>query len=222
MNSPDILRPLCALILLATSAWSAPVSITVNSSGGAPYVDAFGTPLLPGSVIRIGQFDLSLPANLTLLQTSNDYLALDALFTPLAESLLDAGTVFQAGAPGQQMVINDQFNPGDVFGQIINIEDTYFAAGTPLYTWVFNSPDPLTATQWGIFSSSANWGFPISPGSETLATFEIDATIRGNATGAQFQLSPVPEPGSIALVIVGAGYLFYRSRRAGRVSPSLS
>ena len=215
MNSRTILRSIGASLLLAASAWSAPVSITVNSNGGSPYTDAFGTPLLPGSVIRIGQFDVS-GGNLATLQTSNDYLAIDALFTPLAENLLNAGTVNEAGAPGQQIVINDLFAAGDVFGQIENIEDTYFLAGTPLYAWVFNSPDPLTATQWGIFTSTTGWGFPMNPGSETLSTFEIDTTIRGNDTGTQFQLAPVPEPGSMVLMLIGTCLLFFRARRTVR------
>ena len=216
MNSRITLPALGALLLLTTAALSAPVSITVNSNGGSPYADAFGSFLPPGFVIRVGQFDLSLPGNLTLLQTSNDFLTLDALFTPLAESMINGGTVNQTGAPGQQIVINDMFSTGDVFGQIINIEDTYFSANSPLYTWVFNSATPATATQWGIFTASTGWGFPTSPGSETLSTFEIDTVVRGADTGTQFRLSPVPEPGSLALLVVGAGLFVFRSRRPAR------
>jgi len=221
MKLRTILHSLGAMLILPTAAWSGPVSITVNSNGGSPYTDAFGIPLATGSLIRVGQFDLSLPASLTLLQTSNDYFAIDSLFTPLAENMLNGGTVNQAGAPGQQLVINDLFAAGDVFGQITSIEETYFSAGSTLYTWVFNSSDPLTATQWGIFSSSTGWGFPISPGSETLSTFEIDNTIRGYDTGTQFQLMPIPEPGSLVLLIVGAG-LFARRTRPRRAHAMLS
>lgn len=222
MNIRSVLPSLGALLLLTTAAVSAPVSITVNSNGGSPYTDAFGSFLPAGSWVRVGQFDLSPPGSLALLQTSNDYLAINALFTPLAESMINGGTVNQAGAPGQQIVINDMFSAGDVFGQIINIDDTYFTANSPLYTWVFNSSNPLTATQWGIFTSTTGWGFPTSPGSETLSTFEIDNTIRGNNTGTQFQLTPVPEPGSLVLVIVGAGFFTFRSRRLARPLPTVS
>lgn len=222
MNSTTILRSLGTILVIATFANAAPVSITVNSNGGSPYADAFGNALLTGSVIRIGQFDVSQPANLALLQTSNDYLAVDALFTPLAEGLGFAGTINETGAPGQQIVINDLFGAGDVFGQIVDIDDGYFPTGAPLYAWVFNSATPASATQWGIFTSSTNWGFPINPGSETLSTFEIDNVIRGLNTGTQFQLSPIPEPGSIVLVILGVGFLVFRSRREGRQLPALS
>ena len=213
MNSRFILHSLGALVLLSAIVSAAPISITVSSNGGSPYADAYGGTLLTGSVIRIGQFDLSLPGNLALLQTSNDFLAVDALFTPLAENILNAGTVNETGAPGQQIVINDLFNPGDVFGQIVNINENYFLSNTPLYAWVFNSSDPLTATEWGIFSSTTGWGFPMSPGSETLATFEIDNVVRGNDTGSMLTLAPVPEPGGLVLLLVAAGFTLLRARR---------
>lgn len=213
MNSRFILHSLGALVLLSAIVSAAPISITVSSNGGSTYADAYGGTLLTGSVIRIGQFDLSQPGNLSLLQTSNDFLAVDALFTPLAENILNAGTVNETGAPGQQIVINDLFNPGDVFGQIVNIDENYFLSNTPLYAWVFNSSDPLTATEWGIFSSTTGWGFPMSPGSETLATFEIDNVVRGNDTGAMLTLAPVPEPGGLVLLLVAAGFTLLRARR---------
>ena len=204
---------LSALWLLTTLAAGGPISLTVTSNGGSRYADAYGNPLAAGSIIRIGQFDLSAPGSLALLQTSNDFLAVDALFTPLAEGITDAGVIFQTGAPGQQLVINDMFGVGDVLGQITNIEDTYFLTGTPLYAWVFNSTDPLTANEWGIFSSTYGWGFPITPGSETLATFEIDNFIRGCDTGTMLTLAPVPEPGTLLLVVIGAGLFAFRMRR---------
>lgn len=213
MKTRNLSRTLGALMLLAGTALSAPISITVSSNGGPRYADSIGGLLPAGSVIRIGQFDLSAPGSLTLLQTSNDYLALDALFTPLAESLLNAGTVNEAGAPGQQIVINDMFAAGDVFGQITNIEDTYFAFTTPLYAWVFNSSNPAAATQWGIFTATNGWGFPTNPGSETLATFEVDTVVRGANTGAFLELAQVPEPGTILLVVTGVGLLAFRMRR---------
>ncbi len=213
MNSRSFLHSLGALLLISSAAWSAPVTVTVNSNGGSPYGDAFANLLPFGSVIRIGQFDLSVPANLALLQTSNDFFAVDSLFTPLAESMLNGGTVDQLGAPGQQIVVNDLLDPGHVLGQIIDIDDTYFLSGTPLYAWVFNSATPATATQWGIFSSTTNWGFPMSPGSETLATFEIDTVVRGSDTGTMLTLSPVPEPGSLVLLLLGGGLLAVRTRR---------
>lgn len=213
MHTRSILRALGLLLLATSVASAAPISITVNSNGGSPYADSFGNLLLTGSVIRIGQFDVSQPANLATLQTSNDYLAVDALFIPLAEGLGFAGTVNETGAPGQQLVINDLFSAGDVFGQIENIDDGYFPTGSQLYAWVFNSADPLSATEWGIFSSTSGWGFPMNPGSETLSTFEIDQVIRGTDTGTQFQLSPVPEPGSLVLLLAGAVFLVVRTRR---------
>lgn len=220
MKTRTLYGSLAALLLSASAAWSAPVSITVASGGGPQYADALGGLLPSGSVIRVGVFDLSAPGNYTLLQTSNDYAALNALFTPLAEGLPNSGTIFEAGAPGQQLVINDMFGAGDVFGQIINIEDNYFQNTPNLYAWVFNNANPSAATQWGIFTATNGWAFPMNPGSETLATFEVDTVVRGANTGAFLQLSQVPEPGTILLVIIGVAFLAFRMRRPRAASAS--
>jgi hypothetical protein len=214
---PSLILPLMsALALLLVTAQAMPVSITVNSNGGSKYTTATGSLLATGSVVRVGQFNV-IGGNLTTLQTSNDYATVNSLFTPLAESLLNAGTVNQAGAPGQQLVINDLFAAGDIFGQIVNAEDFYFATGSQLYAWVFNNANPLLATEWGIFSSTTGWGYPMMHGSETLSTFEVDQVIRGNDTGTELRLAniaAVPEPGSALLALVGGLALFRRSRRA--------
>ncbi len=214
---PRILLPLVsALAFIAATAQAMPVSVTVNSNGGSKYTSSSGSLLGAGSVIRVGQFNV-IGGNLTTLQTSDDYAAVNSLFTPLAESIINAGTVNQSGAPGQQIVINDLFAAGDVFGQIINAEDFYFATGSQMYAWVFNHADPLLATEWGIFTSTTGWGYPMMHGSETLSTFEVDDVIRGNDTGTELRLASiaaVPEPGSALLVMVGACALFRRSRRA--------
>ena len=213
MKTRTLFGSLVALLLFAGAASSAPVSVTVTSGGGPQYADSLGGLLPAGSVIRIGVFDLSAPGNYTLLQTSNDYTALNALFTPLAEGLPTSGDIFQAGAPGQQLVINDMFAAGDVFGQIIDIEDNYFQNTPNLYAWVFNNANPAAVTQWGIFTATNGWSFPMNPGSETLATFEVDTVVRGANTGAFLELSQVPEPGTILLVVIGIGLLAFRMRR---------
>ena len=198
----------------------AAVTIAVNSNGGSPFADSSGTVLPDGSVVRVGYFDLGSAGVLNTLQTSTDYVALNALFTPLAEGLAGAGTVSQSGATGNQLVINSLSSAGAIFGSISGIDASYLTPGMDLSVWVFNDSNPLAATEWGIFSattrSGSNWDFPNDLGASTLSTFEIDNVVRGLDTGSQFRLAPVvvpvPEPGSLLLLFVGSGLLLRRRR----------
>ncbi|MCP5557461.1 MAG: hypothetical protein H7A55_06875 [Verrucomicrobiaceae bacterium] len=211
---------LLGCLLLVMPAVAGTVSVTVNSNGGSPFTLADGSLLPTGAIIRIGMFDLSSPANLATVQFSNDFTSVDALFTPLAESIPGAGTIFQTGAIGDNIVINDLFVPGAVYGQIIDIDSTYFPSGTQLYAWVFSTDDPVTAAQWGIFSASTGWDFPIEPGSSTLATFEVDEVVRGTDTGTELRLSAVPEPAGIVLIACAA-FAFAGRRRRTSTLPAL-
>lgn len=204
-------------MLLVAKATAATVSISVSSNGGPMFATSTGDLLTLGSVIRIGSFDIS-GGNLATLQTSNDYSTINALFTPLGESGAPSGTVTQGNNPGSLLIINDMFGTGNVLGQIANIEAAYMIAGQPLFAWVFNSSNPTSATEWGIFSAASGWNFPNSLGSETLATFEIDSILRGSTTGGittsdRLQLSAVPEPGSLLLLGLTFALRLRRQRR---------
>lgn len=222
MNA-TLFRSFClGLILVVGQAFGATVSITVNSNGGPVYAESNGTLLSLGDVVRVGYFDLSSPSVLNTLQTSDLFSAVNALFTPLAESLTDAGTVLQADNAGQQLIINNSFgSTGHVFGQVENIEATYLAKDSRLSVWVFNNADPALATEWGIFSAATGWEFPAALGSQTLASFEITnpstEIIRGGLDAGSQQLrlsalSNIPEPGSLML-LVAAGLVARRRRR---------
>jgi hypothetical protein len=205
-----------AMLALAGTAPAATVSITVSSAGNVPkYVDSLGNLLGTGDAIRVGFFNTS-GGNLSTLQNSNVYADINALFTPLAEGITNAGTVNEVGAGGTNLVINDLFATGNVFGQITNIDSTYCTTGSELAVWVFNNADPTLATQWGIFTTTSGWEFPAALGSSTLATNEIDTIIRGSSAGGNFLLSNisvVPEPGSWMLLAAGAVVLNGRRRR---------
>lgn len=205
-----------AMLALAAAGRAATVSITVSSAGNVPkYVDSLGNLLGTGDAIRVGFFDTS-GGNLSTLQNSNVFADVNALFTPLAEGITNAGTVNEVGASGTNLVINDLFATGNVFGQITNIDSTYCTTGSELAVWVFNNADPTLATQWGIFTTTSGWEFPAALGSSTLATNEIDRIIRGSSAGGNFLLSNisvVPEPGSWMLLAAGAVVLNGRRRR---------
>ena len=196
------------------------VSITANSNLGPAYTTSAGSILALGDVFRVGYFDLSSPAVLATLQTSNDFNAVNALFTPLAEGY--TGTVDQFNNTAQNLVINDSFTSGHIFGQIVDINDSYLPQDARLSVWVFNSADTAKATEWGIFSAASGWEFQTGTGaSQTLSSYEISNTpsevIRGfyDTTNNQLQLASiaaVPEPGSLTLILA-AGLMLRRRRR---------
>ncbi len=206
---------LCLLLMLAMPA-QATVSITVNSNGGSPYADSSGLILTNGSVVRVGYFDLTNPTVVTTLQNSNTYIDINALFRPLAEGIANAGT----STSGNTLVINSVGGAGAIFGSITGISSTYIPTNADLAVWVFNDANTASATQWGIFSATTqagtNWDFPSDLGSSTLSTFEINNILRGTDTGTQFRLAsivaPVPEPGSLLLLLSATGLLIRRKR----------
>ena len=212
-----LLPMIAALALSGVAVQAATVSITVSSAGNVPkYVDSLGGFLTAGDTVRVGIFNTSTPGNLATVQTSDVYADVNALFTPLAENLTNAGSVVQTGNSGTDLIINNQFATGNIFGQIQNIDANYCTTGTELAVWVFNNSDPTQATQWGIFTATTGWEFPAGLGSSTLASNEIDTILRGSNIGGNFALSNisvVPEPGSWLLLIAGAVVLTGRRRR---------
>lgn len=212
----SILAFITALVLCG-QAWSATVSISMSSNGGPMFATSTGDLLQFGDCIRIGTFNTS-GGNLAILQNSNDFAAVNALFNPLGEGNAFSGTVTQVNNPGGFLTINDFLGAGNVLGQIANVDASYIAAGTQLFAWVFDSALPQNATQWGIYSSSTGWNFPNGLGSETLASFEIDTVIRGATTGGttssdRLSLAPVPEPAGLCLVLLTAAMMSLRRSR---------
>lgn len=210
---------LTALLFVCGSLPAATVSLSISSNGGPMFSTSGGDLLAFGSCVRIGLFDLS-GGNLTTIQTSNDYFTVNALFTALGEAGGATGEIAQPNnASTSMLMINDFFGVGNILGQIGNIESVYLASGRQLFAWVFNSAAPENASEWGIFSSSNGWNSPNPFGSETLATFEIDTILRGSTTGGlttgdRLSLSPVPEPGSLLLVL--GSVLTFSLRRTRR------
>ena len=217
MKLPNLF--LALLVMFALPVQAATVSVSVTSLNGPCYTTSTGAFLDPGSVIRVGYFSAG---NLATFQTSNDYAALDSLFTPLAEGIVGSGTISQIDhnsnlVTGNQLVINNFFgNTGHIFGSIENVAFGAVPIGTDLYVWVFNSATPASASEWGIFGSSL-WEFPDSstlPANESLASIDVDNFVRGQHVLPQneLRLSAVPEPGSL-LLLVGAVAALRRRRR---------
>lgn len=211
------MKPLLFLLLL-TSPAIATVTLTISSNGGPAYATSTGGLLADGSLVRVGWFDLSDAGVLATLQSSHDYHAVSALFTSLA----NAGGIFQSGNSGDEIIINSQFAPGQVFGQITGISATTLPAGADLSVWVFNASIASEATEWGIFSawnplaSDDGWEFPADLGAQTLATFEVSTIIRGShdLIEDELRLAAVPEPGSLMLLALGLVMMCRRKKAA--------
>ena len=117
---------------------------------------------------------------------------------------------------------------GRVGGQVIdNTSAADFFNGKPLFLWVFNGTTRANSTQFGIFragSAPVPWVFPTNAGgvgdSLTLSTTATGAgTISAlggvGSSGSGLRLvAPVPEPGTVALLLVGAVGFASRRRRA--------
>jgi hypothetical protein len=205
-----LIYSILSLVLLSSLPVVASVSITVNTNGGSPYTSSTGNLLNSGSVIRVGYFDISSPASLLTLQTINDYSAINSLFRPLGENISFAGWINTVGSLTNYLVVNNMFAPGAIFDQIVGINvgslnpanSSFIAPSSDLSVWVFNSSTPQSASEWGIFSASTGWELPSDLGSSTLSTFEVDTVIRGVNTGSQLQLSLVPEPSGLLLLLI--------------------
>ena len=164
-------------------------TVNITTLAAVPLRDEAGG-VLSGNAIRVGTFDLS-GAGLFIISNSNSFSRLDALFTPLAEGITDAGTITQANNSSQLLRVNDALQQeGEVLGQISRTSANYLPSGTQLYLWVFNNPDPELATEWGIYgSTSANWTLPTQLGSTTLSTASADLILRGTLNNDTLRLA---------------------------------
>ena len=212
--------------LLLTASTHAAVVISATSLGGSVYATSTGGFLSDGFAVRIGRFDTS-GGNRALLETSNDFSVLNALFRPLGEGQANGGNVSQSGGLNltSSLVMNPTFTsgaffapPGHLTGSIEDISATYLANGTPLFAWVFNHSDPTQATEWGIFTSSM-WTFPNDLSGLVMNTQNINDIVRGQnvggTTAGQFRLASinaVPEPAG-ALLLLCAGLMLHLRRR---------
>ena len=214
MNFPKLPFPFLGFPLLGLAAASplrADSVVTFSTNLGPDLVDSTGGQLPVHTLIRVGYFNTS-GSNLILLQNSNSFAEVDSLFTPLAESRPNAGTVNQGGNTGEILEINDLFEAGDAFGQIEGISALYLAEGKQLAAWVMLGP-----SMQAIFTSSTGWGGPPDNGAASLLTSEVDTIYRGSLNLAgNIQMVAVPEPTVTASAAGAAALLLGRRRRRRR------
>lgn len=212
------------------------VDVSFNNSNLVFATTEFGgTPLADGSIVRVGTFQDGLTTNRTTLETSNNFSELDALFTPLAEGILNAGVRLQTPTilpidPTGALTVNsgDLGAPGgSMFMTVSGYSNSYLALGSQLYLWAFNTGDlgNVQSGDWGIFASEGNplW---LLPGEDVLDTTTLSGSaafspflltaLRGSVdTGGGMALlnAPVPEPTPAFLGIISALIATSISRR---------
>jgi hypothetical protein len=224
----------CALLVVCGSTLKAATTYNLTifaNLAGRQFSLANGTVIPFGDSVLLGTFNTS-GANLTTLQTSNSYSAVNALFTPLGEGISLAGTeaglgvtttsntnipnVLTTTGTGVGLIVNNQGtapdNTGSTQGTINTIDVSYMPTGTLLYAWVFNTTfaNRSNATEWGIFTTSdTSWNTPAAGTSKNLVTsnaalIAVRGTIAGTSgAGGQAQLAGVPEPSTYALLGTG-------------------
>ena len=155
------------------------VNIVANAGAGR-YLDSSSSTLANGSLLRFGAFDI---ASYNALSSSDkqNFALVDALFTELGTVSASSGDFLSIGQNTYTLPTNG-VNSGD-----------------RLYTWVFNNSVALSATEWGIFSSSnVQWTMPVDPNTNTLSTATIDNVIAGALREVHPQTTRLPLCQSLA------------------------
>lgn len=204
-----MLKKLLLLAPFVCFAGMAHAQVTVDANAAADLVlSSSGTPLALGDVIRVGYFP---SADLSTVENSNSYSTLNGIFTAVGEGTPgSSGTLSETGTPvgnSNTLYINNYSSTSGAFlGNFTGVSSTLIPTGDLLYMWVFNSSNPATATQWGIFDdpSSSNWEFPANLGTANLSMETAGITaLRGTTNGSNYDLATVvvvPEPASFSLL----------------------
>jgi hypothetical protein len=220
MKKLIFLIPLLSIDLV----YSATTIVARNTtSTGRVISDSSGNPI--SGIIRVGFFnvDTTTISTQSILRGS-DYNAINSIFTPIGEGPVSAGTIesgtsFTVGSDGRFALqinnIADNYLPYDSTAQDLNQRQ--------LFLWVLNNSTFSQATSWALVTDSDNLAWRVNdPSSDPtlLQTYNnanittaSDSVYRGNAaTANQLRLAPVPEPTTLASVLLG-GLALLRRRR---------
>ena len=216
-----------ALALILSSAFA--IAQTAQVTWGAYTTNGVGTasgqPLPLGDAVLVGTFDIS---NSTIAANATNYSFLLSHWTQFASSTIGFGSPNGSGD-----------NSGYWLSSNNNSTLALGIAGQPIYYWVFNSPTPALATQYGIFTASTSpnstvssaWKFPSDtsipnttitdlnqvPHDSTGILFGSYGTgISSDGSSPLYNLAVIPEPGSAILLLSGGALIIAVRRRFRR------
>jgi len=221
-----------ATITVADS--SAPLSVPLNTESGT---------LLPngGALIRIGYFrgfttagnNSALIDELHNIDRAVVYNAIQRDFIPLGEGLdPELGPIPAAGSEpriANRTILGVANQPGRLIGGVTGVVPntdpeasvgnpiTGVPAGTRIFLLAYNTMDPNSATEMGIYSG-ATWLMPSSnAGALQLNTTNVDSPneiIRGSLVGSALELAAfIPEPSTGLMALFAGLGLMVRRRR---------
>jgi len=197
MKKSFLLKIITAFLLSSVMQAEVGINIIANSGSGR-YLDANGSALADGSLLRFGALDITSYDALSSTEKLS-FSAVDNLFTEL-------GTV--TASSGEFMSLNENTYTVPVSG--VN-------SGDKLSVWVFNAGVATSASEWGIFSSTnVQWNMPTDPNTSTISTSTIDNIIAGGSLGSgptEYTLIAVPEPSTIALLFGFMAFTWVAIRR---------
>ncbi|HEY4232332.1 MAG TPA: hypothetical protein VGM76_02815, partial [Lacipirellulaceae bacterium] len=93
--------------------------------------------------------------------------------------------------------------------------------GTPIYLFLFNSPNPDAANLFALATSSdASYKVPVDGGSTTLSASQANSFVFGFPTGNGIRLNffPIPEPSTFSLAALSLGIMYGMQRRMKRAA----
>jgi hypothetical protein len=212
------------IIALTSQSHSATTLVARNTTTtGRVISDSNGNAI--SGVVRVGFFnaDTSLSSVQSILR-GTDYNAINSIFTPIGEGgastgVVDPQTSFSVGSDGRFAL------------QINNIPDSYLPYNSSvtqlnqrqLFMWVLNNSNFSSSTSWALVTDSDNESWRVNDPSldptltqtynNTNITNTSDSVYRGSAAvNGQLRLAPVPEPTTLASVLLG-GLALLRRRR---------
>ena len=186
------------------------INVSTNPTSGAYFVLSDGKTRLPdGNLVRLGTFDAAPAA--------------DASAATLAAAFKEYGTTTSghtAAAGANKGMIN---RSGVAAGA--GVSEAAFT-GKSVYLWVYNAPTAAAATQWGVYTNSADWKFaasvddpPVSLSTSALTNAYgknggSAAIVAGTPNVYKLAGAVIPETSTFSLTALAALGLMRRKRQS--------
>lgn len=227
---------LLSIVMAFAAATSQAIDFGFNAGLSSGFASSDGNSLATGSLLRFGAFTIS---DADVAAHANDLAYLNANFVQVAASYIGHGN--PAGGSGE----SDPINAG-LFNCTQSAVDTTASgldiAGLQIVYWAFNAADFASATEHGIFTTSAAaWtiiggtgdgldflslytdiadltvtktGLMLDPFTKVLVG-SFGPSVQALGGGLNFTLAEIPEPAAVAALMGGGVLLVGIWRRRG-------